>query len=99
VAVKVRLLHRSLDDGEQPAGWRVGLASERARRALGTRVRPVGDLAAGHVFASGAEMPASTVHQPSIEIEFLLTGRRPMRHADVTPAHARAGIDRVTAGL
>jgi 2-keto-4-pentenoate hydratase len=97
LTVQVRHLHRSLD-GERLARWKVGLTSERARRALWADVRPFGYLVACHVFAPGAEIPASTTCHPSIEVEFLLTIARP-RGAGVTPADARAGIDRVAAGF
>ncbi len=99
LAVQLRLLRRRLDDGEQLAGWKVGLTSERARAALGADVRPFGYLLASHVFASGADIPASTVRHPSIEVEFLFTVARPLRGASVTAAEARSAVDRVAAGF
>lgn len=99
LAVQVRLLRRHLHDGEQLAGWKVGLTSERARRALGADVRPFGYLLASHVFASGAEIPVSKIRHPSIEVEFLFTIARPLRGADVTPADAGEAIDHVAAGF
>jgi 2-keto-4-pentenoate hydratase len=98
LAIQVRLLRRDVDGGEELAGWKVGLTSERARRALGADVRPFGYLLASHVFGSGAEIPASTIRHPSIEVEFLFTLGRPLRGADVTPADARAAVERVAAG-
>jgi 2-keto-4-pentenoate hydratase len=98
LAVQVRLLRRSVEGGERLAGWKVGLTSERARRALGADARPFGYLLASHVFGSGAEIPASTIRHPSIEVEFLFTIDRPLRGADVTPAEARAVVGHVAAG-
>ena len=99
LAVQLRLLRRDLDEGEQLAGWKVGLTSERARRAVGADVRPFGYLLASHVFASGAEIPASSIRRPSIEVEFLFTITRPLRGAAVTSAEARAASDHVAAGF
>jgi 2-keto-4-pentenoate hydratase len=99
LAVQLRLLHRDLLAAEQLAGWKVGLTSERARRAVGADVRPFGYLLASHVFASGAEIPASSIRHASIEAEFLFTMARPLRGRDVTPVDARAAIDHVAAGF
>jgi 2-oxo-3-hexenedioate decarboxylase len=99
LAVQLRLLRRHLDSGERLAGWKVGLTSDRARRTLNADVRPFGFILASHVFASDADVEASTIRHASIEPEFLFTIASRLRGPDLSPDDVRAGIERVAAGF
>src|SRR5215218_303355 len=99
LAVQVRLLRRRLDEGERLAGWKVGLTSERARRAVGADARPFGFLLASHVFASDSDVPVARIRRPSIEPEFLFTTGARLSGADLSPDEVSAGITGVAAGF
>jgi 2-keto-4-pentenoate hydratase len=99
LAVQARLLRRRVAEGERLAGWKVGLTSDRARRALGADARPFGFLLAGHVFASESDVPVAPIRRPSIEPEFLFTIGRRLSGPDLSPDDVRAGVERVAAGF
>ena len=99
LAVQVRLLRRRMGRGEQLAGWKVGLTSDRARRALDADVRPFGFILARYVFTSDAEVVAAAIRHASIEPEFLFTVASRLGGPDLSPDDVRAGIDRVAAGF
>jgi 2-keto-4-pentenoate hydratase len=99
LAVQLRLLRRRLDAGEQLGGWKVGLTSERARRALDADVRPFGFVLASHVFASGASVDAGSIRHAAIEPEFLFTVGAPLNGGGLSADDIRAGIERVAAGF
>ncbi|MPY93456.1 MAG: hypothetical protein GEV08_10435, partial [Acidimicrobiia bacterium] len=98
LGVQVRLLRRREKAGERLSGWKVGLTSERARRALGADVRPFGFLLASHTFTSGVAIEASGIRRGTIEPEFLFTVGERLAGPDVSPDQVRAGIRRVAAG-
>jgi 2-keto-4-pentenoate hydratase len=99
LAVQLRLLRRQLDGGEALGGWKVGLTSERARGAFGPDGRPFGFVLASHVFPSGSVIDTAAIRRPAIEPEFLFTVGRRLEGSDLSPAEARAGIERVAAGF
>jgi 2-keto-4-pentenoate hydratase len=99
LAVQLRLLRRQLDGGEALGGWKVGLTSERARRALDADVRPFGFILASHVFPAGTQIDAGAIRRAGIEPEFLFTVGRPLKGSHVSPEEVRAGIGRVAAGF
>lgn len=73
--VQLGLLERELEQGAQQAGWKVGLTSERARRALGVDERPFGYVL--RHLQSEARLPTAELSHPSIEPELcFLVGRR-----------------------
>ena len=77
LSVQLGLLDRKLAECDGLAGWKIGLTSERTRRALGVDARPFGHLLASRVFQSGAALRASDIARPSIEPELCFTvGRR-----------------------
>lgn len=99
LAVQVRLLGEQQRSGERLSGWKVGLTSERARRALGSDTRPFGYLLASHTFRSGDHIDAAAIRHATIEPEFLFTVGRRLAGADLDPGEVRVSIDRVAAGF
>lgn len=99
LAVQLGLLERRIADGEALAGWKVGLTSERARRALGVDARPFGHLLASRVFASGAVLRADGIARPSIEPELCFTVGRRIAGAAVTREQILDSLERASAGF
>lgn len=99
LAVQVRLLGEHQRSGERLSGWKVGLTSERARRALDSDSRPFGYLLASHTFRSGDRVDAGAIRHATIEPEFLFTVGHRLAGPALAPAEVRAGIERVAAGF
>jgi 2-keto-4-pentenoate hydratase len=99
LTVQLGLLERKLAGGETLAGWKIGLTSERARKALGVDARPFGHLLTSHVFASGASIPSADIRFASIEPELCFTVGRRLASPDATHAEVRAAVARVSAGF
>jgi len=78
LAVQLTHLDRKLAGGEQLAGWKVGLTSQRAREMIGADERPFGHLLRSQVFSSGDEVPAGSLHEPHIEPELCFVFARPV---------------------
>ncbi len=97
--VQLGLLARRIAEGERLAGWKVGLTSERARKALGADVRPFGYLLASRAFASGARIAAASIRGLSIEPELCFCVARPLAGRDVAREQVLAAIERVAAGF
>lgn len=97
--VQLGLLERRLARGEKLAGFKVGLTSPRARKALGADVRPFGFLLASRVFGSGAQVPAAGIRGLSIEPELCFTIGRPLAGRDVSREQVVAAVERVAAGF
>jgi 2-keto-4-pentenoate hydratase len=99
LAVQLGLLEREIERGERLAGWKVGLTSERARKALGVDARPFGRLLAVRVFSSGARIPAAQIRRPSIEPELCFTIGRSLGGERVTRDDVAGAIAQVAAGF
>jgi 2-keto-4-pentenoate hydratase len=99
LAVQLGLLARRLAEGEKLAGWKVGLTSPRARKALGADVRPFGYLLASRVFPSGASVPAAGIRALSIEPELCFTVGSRLAGSEVTREQVLASVARVAAGF
>jgi 2-keto-4-pentenoate hydratase len=96
--VQLGLLERKLAAGDALGGWKIGLTSERARRALGVDARPFGHLLASRILRSGASVSAGQIAHPSIEPELCFTiGRRVPR--DPSRAEIAEALARVSAGF
>jgi 2-keto-4-pentenoate hydratase len=97
--VQLELLDRRLAEGEELAGWKVGLTSPRARKAVGADARPFGFLLTRRVFQSGARIPAAGIRALSIEPELCFTVGARLTGSDVSREQVTAGIERVAAGF
>jgi 2-keto-4-pentenoate hydratase len=95
--VQLGLLERKLAGGEKLAGWKVGLTSDRARKALGVDERPFGHLL--RVLESGSAVPTGQIAQPSIEPELCFTIGRRLQGAALGRDEISAGVARVSAGF
>jgi 2-keto-4-pentenoate hydratase len=95
---QLRVLRARLEAGERLGGFKVGLTSARARRAIVADVRPFGIILAGRILASGSSVDSAAIRRGSVEPELCFTiGRRLAGH--VTPEEARAAVSRVAAGF
>lgn len=95
-AVQAEILRRRLARGDQQIGWKVGLTSERARRAVGIDDRPFGHLM--RLIDSGSTIPAGAAVGASIEPELCFTAGSRLAGSDLTASDVRAGIERAGAG-
>ena len=76
--VQLALLGHKLADGEQVAGWKVGLTSSRARKMLGADERPFGHILRSGSHDSGAEISIDAMTEPHIEPELCFVFSRPV---------------------
>jgi len=97
--VQLGLLAHRLARGDSLAGWKIGLTSDRARRALGVDARPFGYVLASRVFASGVRIRAAEIARPSIEPELCFTIGRRVAGAQPTRDEIAASLSRVSAGF
>jgi 2-keto-4-pentenoate hydratase len=97
--VQLGLLARRRAEGERLAGFKLGLTSPRARKALGADVRPFGYLLASRVLQSGAQVPAAGIRGLSIEPELCFTVGRRLAGSDVSREQVVAAVERVAAGF
>jgi 2-keto-4-pentenoate hydratase len=97
--VQLRLLARRLAEGERLAGWKVGLTSPRARKAVGADARPFGFLLAGRVFPGGARISVAGIRALSIEPELCFTVAARLAGSELSREQVEAGIARVAAGF
>ncbi len=97
--VQLGLLARRVAEGEKLAGWKVGLTSARARKAVGADARPFGFLLASRVFESGARIQAAGIRALSIEPELCFTVGSRLVGTEVTRDQVMVAIARVAAGF
>jgi 2-keto-4-pentenoate hydratase len=97
--VQLGLLGREIERGEALGGWKVGLTSERARKALGVDARPFGRVLASRIFASRARVRAAEIAHPSIEPELCFTIGRRLAGASPSREEVAAAIAQVSAGF
>ncbi len=99
LGVQLRLLGRELAAGRALGGWKVGLTSPRARKAVGADVRPFGYILADRVFSAGETIDVAAIHQPSIEPELCFTVGRSIEGANVAREDVAAAMSHVSAGF
>jgi 2-keto-4-pentenoate hydratase len=97
--VQLGILERRLAAGDELAGWKVGLTSARARKALGVDARPFGYLLASRRFGSGVRVAAAGIQKPSIEPELCFTIGQPLAGEGIGRDDVAASIARVAAGF
>lgn len=95
--VQLGLLERELERGARQAGWKVGLTSERARRALGVDERPFGYVL--RHLESEARLPTAEFNHPSIEPELCFTVGRRIAGPHPSREEVTRSIARVAAGF
>lgn len=95
--VQLALLERERSADQPLAGWKVGLTSERARKALGVDERPFGYLL--RVLPTGARVRASEIARPSIEPELCFTIGRRLQGARFEREEVAASVAGVAAGF
>ena len=95
--VQLGLLERELEQGAQQAGWKVGLTSERARRALGVNERPFGYVL--RHLRSETRLPSAELTRPSIEPELCFTVGRRIAGPSPSRDEISRSLARVAAGF
>lgn len=99
LGVQLRLLDHELAAGHRLGGWKVGLTSPRARKAVGADVRPFGYILAERVLEGGGCVEAAGIRRPSIEPELCFTVGRRIEGAAVARDEVVAAISHVSAGF
>lgn len=96
--VQVQLLNRRLAQGQQLAGWKIGLTSDRVRQKMGTSDQPFGHVM--KVLQSGSDANLNDIGEgSSIEPELVVTLGKSLKGPDVTIEQARAATASIAAGM
>jgi len=95
---QLRVLRGRIEAGKRPGGFKVGLTSERARRATGADVRPFGYILADRILRGGGTVDSTSIRRGSVEAELCFTIAEHLSGA-VSPEQARAAVSRVAAGF
>ncbi|MEA3217171.1 MAG: hypothetical protein QOJ19_3327 [Acidimicrobiia bacterium] len=95
---QLRVLRARLAAGQRLGGFKVGLTSERARKAIGADERPFGFILADRILSSGATVEGGNIRRGSVEPELCFTiGQR--LTGQVSPDDVREAVSRVAAGF
>lgn len=98
--LQLEVLEALLASGEELAGWKIGLTSERVRQRLGREERPFGYLLASGVHESGERVELEAVSPAAgVEPELCFEMGTTLPAGDVTPEQARGAVARVNAGM
>jgi len=98
LAVQLELLDRRLARGDELAGWKIGLTSERVRQHLGTTDQPFGHIV--QHLQSGNHVVLSEIGQnTSVEPEMVVTLGRDLAGPNTSAQDARAAVSHIAAGL
>ena len=97
LAIQREMQRRAVAAGAVHAGWKVGLTSDRARRAVGIDERPFGHI--NRVLRSPAAIPSGEICQASIEPEMCFEIGERIGGDNVEPASVPARISQVFAGF
>jgi 2-keto-4-pentenoate hydratase len=65
----LQLLERWLEQGEELAGWKIGMTSGESRNALGDGIRPFGFVLRSRTLMSGASIPRKDLYKGGVENE------------------------------
>ena len=95
---QLRVLRGRLEAGARLGGFKVGLTSERARRAIGADVRPFGYILADRILPGGATVDSTSIRRGSVEPELCFTIAERLS-GPVGAEQARAAVSGVAAGF
>ena len=98
-AVQLAIRDKYLAEGDQQAGWKVGLTSDAMRKQQGIAEPCFGFLLRSCHLQSGVRLPFDTLIAPGIENELCLTVGKTLRGPGVTFEQARAAIASVEPAL
>ena len=97
--IQLNILERRKAEGQQHAGWKIGLTSARVRAKYGTDDQPFGHIMAHRVLASGAEVACGEIVNCSVEPELCFTIGETLKGPGVTAEQARGAVASVCAGF
>ena len=98
--VQLGILKRRLEQGEELAGWKIGLTSIRVRERLGTNDQPFGYLLKSGVQDNGGKISLSSIAEGAgIENELCFTIGETFPTSEVTAEIARKSTRAVAAGM
>jgi 2-keto-4-pentenoate hydratase len=90
-ALQLQLLERWLDQGEELAGWKIGMTSGESRNALGDDTRPFGFVLRSRTLQSGAKIPRKQLFRGGVENELCFVMSQSLGQA-ATPQKAMQAI-------
>jgi 2-keto-4-pentenoate hydratase len=89
--LQLQLLERWLEQGEELAGWKIGMTSGESRNALGDGIRPFGFVLRSRALMSGASIPRKDLHKGGVENELCFVMADYLGEA-ATPDSAKTAI-------
>ena len=89
--LQLQLLERWLEQGEELAGWKIGMTSGESRNALGDGVRPFGFVLRSRTLMSGASIPRKNLYKGGVENELCFVMADYLGEA-ATPDRAKSAI-------
>lgn len=97
--VQLGILDKHLKNGDQLAGWKVGLVAKVIQKQLDSKERVFGHFLAKDHLLTGVSIEFDELLAPSFETELCVTLGAPLEGPDVTPEAARAAICAVAPGI
>lgn len=89
--LQLQLLERWLEQGEELAGWKIGMTSGESRNALGDGIRPFGFVLRSRTLMSGASIPRKDLYKGGVENELCFVMADYLGEA-ATPDRAKTAI-------
>lgn len=98
--LQIAVLNRLLDQGEELAGWKIGLTSPSVRERFGTDRQPFGYLLRRGLIPSGNEIDLDDIAvDAGIEAELCFVMGTDLKGTRITPEQARAAVGGVAPGM
>lgn len=97
--IQLNILERRKAEGQQHAGWKIGLTSARVRARFGTDDQPFGHIMEHRVLASGAQVACADILNCGVEPELCFTIGETLQGPGVTADQARGAVASVCAGF
>lgn len=82
---QLKLLAMNLRDGEEQAGWKIGITSNAVREFMKSDTPAFGYLLGSRHFSSGLSFSYGEMIAPAIEAELCFTLGQPLKGPNVTP--------------